>query len=615
MKLAGFLLLILLLRPILLISQANITVHQESLEYVIKRPGDANLKVTKSFTVHNIKGLESAVFTLYHDSFRKLKNFKFEMTNDRGERIEVYNIRDLLDLSLSGYANVTDSRVYLLDSKYKKVPFRVHYTYEMDFSGFISLDDWQPIKDFNTIIEESKISVKYPRDMTFEVMAVLGMKEPETYCDDGFCHFKIEYKNIKPISKKRYDEPLRDQTPRLLMKSNDFQLDGIDGSLASWKSFGDWYLKLNRRDEQITPKTRSDVENIRNSFDMVPELVDSVYKYMQSRTRYISIQLGVGGFKSLPAEEVDTKGYGDCKALTNYTQELLSIAGIKSYQVLVMAGSNVPRLIEDFPSNQFNHVFLAVPHENDTLWLECTSQTMPSDYLGSFTDDRKVLWVDQGNSQIVKTPYYSVEQNLVLEHVKISLTENGHAKIEIKITKGGNYFEEGQSYLYQATEEIQKSNQEKFSFSQYSIDHFAFEMDQDSLLLKEVYVLNVPSFAKKYGSRLVVDMKDFVKTSRISANTSDHFMRLLRNYQVVQTIEIIFPENHILQHANENLSIKKEFGEYELKVKRSPQGVQYYKKLILKKGDYSGDEFIELQEFMNGVFKNEISKIMLSSKT
>ena len=61
---------------------------------------------------------------------------------------------------------------------------------------------------------------------------------------------------------------------------------------------------------------------------------------MQSRTRYASIQLGIGGYKPAPAMEVSEKGYGDCKGLTNYMSALLKEAGITSYYTWVKSGAN-----------------------------------------------------------------------------------------------------------------------------------------------------------------------------------------------------------------------------------------------------------------------------------
>ena len=60
---------------------------------------------------------------------------------------------------------------------------------------------------------------------------------------------------------------------------------------------------------------------------------------MQNNTRYISIQLGIGGWRPFEAAYVASKGYGDCKALSNYMYSLLKEAGILSYYTLVKAGA------------------------------------------------------------------------------------------------------------------------------------------------------------------------------------------------------------------------------------------------------------------------------------
>ena len=66
-----------------------------------------------------------------------------------------------------------------------------------------------------------------------------------------------------------------------------------------------------------------------------------IYQYVQDNTRYISVQVGIGGMQPITAKEVDLVKYGDCKGLTNYTKSLLDIVGVKSnYTRLYASASN-----------------------------------------------------------------------------------------------------------------------------------------------------------------------------------------------------------------------------------------------------------------------------------
>ena len=103
--------------------------------------------------------------------------------------------------------------------------------------------------------------------------------------------------------------------------------------------------------------------------DLVKDEVDDignakkVYEYVQGKTRYISVQVGIGGWKPFNASEVDKLGYGDCKALTNYTMSLLKAVGVESNYSVVYAGSSQKNIEDDFTSIQGNHVILNIPSE------------------------------------------------------------------------------------------------------------------------------------------------------------------------------------------------------------------------------------------------------------
>lgn len=164
-----------------------------------------------------------------------------------------------------------------------------------------------------------------------------------------------------------------------------------------------------------------------------------LYDYLQRNYRYVSIQLGIGGWQTMTAKEVVDNKFGDCKALTNFMKSMLEVAGIPSFYTLVNAGIGEEDIEIDLPSNQFNHVILKVPTDKDPIWLECTSNLNPPGYLGNFTSNRHVLVITQDGGYLSKTPtYLDSEWNKISSHSKLSLDTQGAAQIESIWENQGN---------------------------------------------------------------------------------------------------------------------------------------------------------------------------------
>src|SRR5690606_37229736 len=202
-------------------------------------------------------------------------------------------------------------------------------------------------------------------------------------------------KDMPAITRESFSPLWHELTTYVVFGPTDFQVDEYKGNMKDWQDFGKFVYSLMEGRDVLPDNVKQKVHAIANAVQDPKEKVARLYEYMQSNTRYISIQLGIGGWQPFPAKDVAEKGYGDCKALTNYMYSILKEVGISSYYSLIRAGENANYITEDFPSSQFNHVILSVQVQGDTIWLECTSQTMPAGYLGDFTSDRPALMIDE----------------------------------------------------------------------------------------------------------------------------------------------------------------------------------------------------------------------------
>ena len=73
----------------------------------------------------------------------------------------------------------------------------------------------------------------------------------------------------------------------------------------------------------VTPELKAEVASL-NLSGSVSDKVKKIYQYMQNKTRYVNVSIGIGGWMPMSPEEVRKKGYGDCKGLTNYMKTMLN---------------------------------------------------------------------------------------------------------------------------------------------------------------------------------------------------------------------------------------------------------------------------------------------------
>mgnify|MGYP004148847079 FL=1 len=202
---------------------------------------------------------------------------------------------------------------------------------------------------------------------------------------------------------------------------------------------------------------------------------------------------------------MDRVKYGDCKGLTNYTKALLSAVGVESYYTVVHAGGQMKSFDADFPSMQGNHVFLNVPLDEEEVWLECTSQKTPVNYLGTFTDNRNVLKVTPQGGELVRTKAYLDEENYQSTKAEFHIVEGNNIKGKVKILSKGFQYDN----KYWRTGNT-KSEQEEFYKSYWSyvqnlrLDEVKYQNDANNIEFVEEVTISVENYLSTAGDKLLL---------------------------------------------------------------------------------------------------------------
>lgn len=322
---------------------------------------------------------------------------------------------------------------------------------------------------------------------------------------------------------------------------------------------------------------------------------------MQNRTRYVSIQLGIGGWQPFDAQTVNKNGYGDCKALSNYMFALLKAVNIKSHYAIVFAGTDEQNIDVTFPSNQFNHAILCIPAPKDTIWLECTSQTAPFGYIGSFTDNRNVLLITPEGGKIARTTKYTGKNNIKSSISFIKIDDSGNASGKSEISYKNIFFDQVSSMIGLTFDEMRKSLKAKMEYSNIEFSEIQYSMEKKRFpQATEKIDFTLKNYASVSNQRLFLPL-NFIKKEEITLKKSENrktdFTCPLFG---IEKDSLVFeiPENYTPEYLPEKIKIETEFGSYETDIKFENNKLYYFRKTIFEKKKYKAEKYNDFIDFM-----------------
>ncbi len=599
--------------PVLSFAQEHARVLSRSITYTIRNDQEVEIQESYRLQINSDQGLRQGTYINYIDQFRKIAEVSLDIYDNQGKRIKRMKRADGLEIGFNPSYEISDAKVLVIDPDYQNFPFVVEVNAKVKLNGYLSLPTWIPRSSFNVAVDYSQLVIIRPKDLK------LSIKEEfitgRTSSNEGNQVTIYEVSNLPAIEPKIRYKDFYDAAPKVLVSPNQFKLDNRAGSFESWTSFGEWYLQLNSKPYNLDQNSRQLIDSIDKSDSRY--VIQRLYEYMQDKVRYVSIQLGIGGFASLPTEDVEKYGYGDCKALSTYMKNLLDYAGIKSNYILVRAGDDVADVEADFPSNQFNHVYLGIPLKTDTVFLECTSQITPYGYTGTFTDDRNVLWIEKDASRIIRSKVYPHLENKRDSKIKIELDEVGDALLEQTITNEGVFFDEILLFKSAPASYIEGYNQKKFDYSDFSIKDFSYKQkDRTIPSFESIYKIQIKGLAKSAGTRLVLPMiptshgKEFFDTDALM-----RYYSIKRGVTVEDDIIISVPKTMWVLSLPEKETITTRFGIYSQEAQYDNGILKVRRHLILYKGDYKEEEYEEFKKFHQQIERLESRKLVLNSKT
>jgi len=593
---------------------AVVVIRNEESFFDVKGLGEAKMDYKVAITILNKAGEEYGEMAEVYDKFSSIYNIRATLYDAAGKKVKDYKSSDIKDQSLiSDFSIFEDNRLKLLKFVSISYPYTVEYSYSQDYNGLLSFPSWHDLKGFGVSVEKSAYTIQKAKNYKMRYITSRNL-QTDSVINGEKVQYKWKSANVGAVAEEPLSTGIDNISAWVKASPNQFEYDGSTGNFDNWKNFGSWLFTLNQGGNKLPEATKLMVQNLIKDAKTPKEKIRVLYNHLQQNTRYVSVQLGIGGFRPILAEKVAQVNYGDCKALSNYMKALLNEAGIASN--LIVIGNDMPSLNPNYSSvGQANHMILCVPLAKDTTFLECTSQYTPMGFIGYSNSDRNVLMVTEDGGKIVHTPVYNAKENYQVRKTKITLAEDGTASSEIKSTYGNAQFEENFPMTLMEPVDLRKTIIEDSPIPVAELISYKYSQPDKTLpVLTEEINFKTNPLLTKGGDKLflVVNQVNRRESVPLKVEGRKTYFAVPFGYNDDDEISYILPKGYNVEFIPKDITINSEFGSYTAKFSVKDNMIVYSRTQTMNNKKYPPEKYGEYVDFYKKIYQADKQKAVLA---
>lgn len=586
-------------------------VRDNSREITLNGDRGFVVKEYSAITIFSEKDKEFGYYVQFYDPSYRITDFKGTVYDQNGKRIKKISESDLVDQSLTSSSNLFDEnrvKFYKYDSP--TYPFTIVYETEKTSKVLMNLPSWHAYPNSDMGIQKNSIKYVYPDNLTLKYKVYGVDAKPEESVENGKKVLTFQMSNLKPISNEVYLPSIWRIAPFVDFSIGQMRYDSFSGSTDTWEQMSSFFYQLFKDRDDVSDALKSKFEKLKGKPE--EEVLEAVRKYLDENTRYVSIQLGIGGYQPFKASVVERTGFGDCKALANMAYTLLRCAGVKSYHTFIqMDGQDA--VDPSFAKDYFNHMILAVPRQKDTLWMDCTAPRYNTGYLPSSDRGCHVLLLSESGEKLAKTPSVSYTNNKKGRSILFEIDREGNASGKITTQAQCEF---GEKYLhrqYESVDDQKKIITEALPFSNPEVSNVTYKNSGNSeLQIQECFSVKASKYCSVVGKRMFVPVIPIERNRMLPKIEKRKFdIDLDLGYTSTDTLEFKLPEGYKVEVLPSEVALNSEFGTYTLKCKVDNGVLKVFRQTQVKEGLYKASKYPELYDFFKKMSLNDGSKVIL----
>lgn len=596
---------------------AYAVVRQSTTSFEYKSQTNGVENETYVITILDKKGKDGADFYAYTDKFRTLKSFSAKLYDADGKLYKKYGMSDLGSTEYTDSHTLTDdSKRYFFSPDIPIYPFTIVYEYSINYvNGILTFPAFSPIGASNTSVEKATYSINLPADLKYQYKAFhLAEKKTETNAKNGSITLTWEAKNLMAIVDEPFMGQYEDYAPLLFIRPVNFTYDNVQGTINDWESMGKWDFSLvkdrNSLPDDFVTKIKAMVANAKTD----REEVKILYDFLGTNTRYVSIQLGIGGYQPMLASDVYKYGYGDCKGLSNYLKSMLDAIGIKSNYTSIRLDEDKKLLYTDFANfNQLNHVILQVPLKNDTLWLECTNPKNPFGFVHNGIAGHDALVENDGEAKLCRLPDYPDSINITSYHSTIQLQATGSCNAQVlkkyEVKEYDNIF----GFALKKPNEQADAMRRNIYIPTVEMGNLSFTENKTALPSIDIdFSWSSPQYGTKTGSRLFIPVNPYRKTYEgLKKKGRIHDLVINSGSKDIDSIVIDIPDGFEIESLPAPQFFSNQFGSFQSIVAIKNKQLIVLQTAFYKSGTWKAEEYSDFMTLIDKITAGYKSRAIL----
>lgn len=595
-------------------TNAIAVVRNEEQFFDVKTPGSGQYDYKVALTILSKAGDGLANMSEVYDKFMSISNIKAAIYDAAGKKIKEYKSADVKDQSLTSNSSIyEENRMKSINFVALNYPYTIEYSFTKEFKGLLYFPSWRDLMGFNVSVEQSSYTLQKNKNYQLRYLTSANLKTDSVTIGDKI-QYKWKSRNVAALESEPLSTGIDNVASWVKAAPNEFEYDGSKGNFNNWKSFGSWMYGLNEGGNRLPEPAKAVVQQLIKNAKTSKEKIKILYDHLQQNTRYVSVQLGIGGFRPILAEKVAQVNYGDCKALSNYMKALLNEAGIAAN--LIVIGNGMPSLNPNYSSmGQANHMILCVPLEKDTTFLECTSQYDPMGFIGNSNADRNVLMVTEQGGKIIRTPIYSPKDNYQIRKSTLVLAEDGTALMDMKSTYANAQFEDNLGMLLLEPGEQRKRIIAGMHIPVAELTSFKLlQPDKSKPLINEELNCKTGQIYTKSGDKIFLILNQVNRKENVPLKVENRktYFSVPYGYNDQDEINFTLPKGYALEFLPKDIEIVSEFGSYTARFIAKDNNITYVRTQTMTNKKYPPEKYNAYVDFYKKVYQADKQKAVLN---